>query len=375
MTLDCSFTSGPFYSVIGYAYQCKVESTTKVESNYKIVQKINGIHNDMNSNLACQMLWVRATIFHYIPRGIGDHFVNLEAIWIHYGGLKELSNLEQFPNLRYIYARHNELFELKSDVFKNNPNIEWVDLRYNNLKFIDGQIFLPFINMTNLNLKDNYCINQHYHGKLGARPPPHTPIPLWDINYEINVNCHRSNEIYCMMETISHQGLKYFTCHAKGTDITLNNSTIYRILYNRNETQSNLTEGFLVRNQHFKYFPNNFHIHLPNLKAIQIIKSGLKQLTFENMKNFPELNSLWLPLNEIENLLNGVFDRNLKLENLSLYGNKLNMVQARVLMPLKSLNFVSFEKNICIDRAATVKNLNEMKNEVAAKCDENQMEE
>jgi Leucine-rich repeat (LRR) protein len=368
MTLDCSFTSGPFYSIIGNAYQCKVEATTKVDNNYKKVQKINGIHQDINSNKACQMLWTRGIIFHYIPRGIGDHFENLEAIWIHWSGLKELSNLEQFPNLRYIYARHNELTELKSDVFKNNSLIEWIDLKHNNLKFIDGQIFLPFKNMTNLNLKDNYCIDQHYHGKLG-RPPPHTPIPLWEINFEININCHRPEEIFCTINNISHQGENFLTCSGKGTDIKYQNSTLFRVLYNRNETQINVTEGFLVRNQHFNYFPTNFHVHLPNLKAIQIIGSGLQELTAENLKNFPELKSLWLPRNNIKTLLDGVFEKNSKLEKLSLYQNELKIINARVLMPLKNLVFVSFENNECISRAAWDENLSELKNEVALKCD------
>lgn len=166
MTLDCEFVNGPFYSIIGFAYQCKVQISTQVVSDFKVVDTVNGVHQDSNSNAACQMLWVHGTIFHYIPRGIGEHFTDLEAIWIHYGGLKELKHLEQFPNLRYVYARHNQLEELSSDVFKGNPLIEWVDLRHNRLKFIDGEIFMAFGNLTNLNLKNNYCIDKQFLGKL-----------------------------------------------------------------------------------------------------------------------------------------------------------------------------------------------------------------
>lgn len=166
MSLDCEFTSGPFFSVIGNAYQCRVQSTTKVVSDFKFVDNVNGIHHDVNSNAACQMLWVWGTIFHYIPRGLGEHFTNLEAIWVHYGGLKELKNLEQFPNLRYIYARHNQIEELPSNTFKENPLMEWIDLRHNQIKFIDGEIFLAFGNLSNLNLRNNYCIDKLYNGKI-----------------------------------------------------------------------------------------------------------------------------------------------------------------------------------------------------------------
>ena len=128
----------------------------------------------------------------------------------------------------------------------------------------------------------------------------------------------------------------------------------------------------MVRNQQFKFFPRNLHKLLTNLKAIQIIGSGLRELTFEDMKNFPNLKSLWLPLNKIEALSNGIFDRNSKIEKLSFYGNLLKSVEARVLMPLNNLIFVSFERNFCIDRAATEENLSELRNEIAMKCDENE---
>lgn len=368
MTLDCSFVEGPFYSIVGAAYQCKVQNTTIVVNDYKIVNSINGIHHDMNSNLACQMLWVYGTIFNYIPRGIGDHFENLEAIWIQHGGLKELSNLEQFPNLRFIYARYNNLRELRSDVFKNNPTMEWLDLKYNNLTFIDGQIFLPFKNLTNLNFEYNYCIDNHYHAKL--RSDYNYSMPVWKICHEINVNCHRPEELFCAMETISHQGTPYFTCHAKGTDVNDRNSTLSRILFNQDEKKTLETQGIYIRYQHFKHFPNNLHTLLPNLQAIQIIGSELKELTFETMKNFPELRSLWLPLNHVEILLNGIFEKNPKLEKLSFYGNRLKMIGSRVLMPLKNLIFASFEKTDCIDMSAWSESLNELKNQVAIKCDE-----
>lgn len=166
MTLDCEFVNGPFYSIIGYAYQCRVQDTTKIVSDFKFVDSVNGNHQNSNSNSACQMLFVWGTIFHFIPRGIGEFLTGLEAIWIHYGGLKKLKNLEQFPNLRYIYARHNEIEELSPDVFKENLNMEWIDLQFNHIKLIDGAIFLNFANLTNLNLRNNYCIDKHYNGKM-----------------------------------------------------------------------------------------------------------------------------------------------------------------------------------------------------------------
>lgn len=87
--------------------------------------------------------------------------------------------------------------------------------------------------------------------------------------------------------------------------------------------------------------------------AIQIINSGLKELNFHDLKHYAELKSLWLPRNKIQVLENGVFENNFKLEKLSLYGNDLKVIESHVLIPLQFLKFVSFEKNPCIDFAAS----------------------
>jgi hypothetical protein len=42
-----------------------------------------------------------------------------------------------------------------------------VDLRDNRLTFVDGEIFVAFPMMQNVNLKKNYCIDEHHHGKIG----------------------------------------------------------------------------------------------------------------------------------------------------------------------------------------------------------------
>lgn len=86
--------------------------------------------------------------------------------------------------------------------------------------------------------------------------------------------------------------------------------------------------------------------------AIQIVNCNLKNLTFENVKFYSNLKSLWLPLNHIQSLRNGVFANNLKLEKVSLYGNQLKVIESNVLTVLKNLKFASFERNRCVDRMA-----------------------
>ena len=55
---------------------------------------------------------------------------------------------------------------LKPDVFKGNPKLEWIDFKGNGLTYVDGEIFLPFTKLQNLNFKKNYCIDQQHNSKF-----------------------------------------------------------------------------------------------------------------------------------------------------------------------------------------------------------------
>lgn len=168
---------------------------------------------------------------------------------------------------------------------------------------------------------------------------------------------------------MSHQGTEYFTCSSKGTAINHSNVTLSRVLHNKNETVFKDTHGLSISNQNFTNFPKNLHEFFPDLMAIQIISCGLKSLSFDDVKHYANLKSLWLPLNNIEVLEAGLFSLNLKLEKLTFYGNKLKIIDSNVLKPLTSLKFASFQKNSCVDMAASDdKELEDLKGRIAWFC-------
>lgn len=152
---------------------------------------------------------------------------------------------------------------------------------------------------------------------------------------------------------MSHQGIDYFTCCSKGTAINHNNVTLSRVLHNKNATIFKDVHGLSIHNQNFTNFPKNLHIFFPDLLAIQIVNCGLRNLTFDDVKYYTNLKSLWLPLNHIETLKSGIFSQNLKLEKLTFYGNNLKKIDSNVLKPLILLKFASFQKNDCIDMTAS----------------------
>ena len=107
-----------------------------------------------------------------------------------------------------------------------------------------------------------------------------------------------------------------------------------------------LVTAFRVFNQSCNFFPQQISKFFPNIEAIAIQNSKLKDLTRNDLKSFPKLKSLSLFGNELRTLEFGIFDGNLKLEMLSIYDNKIEAIGSEILEPLKGLKkaFFSLER-------------------------------
>lgn len=99
---------------------------------------------------------------HFFPQGIEKSFPNLIAIYMNDGSLSELhqSDLQPFPQLRYLDFFENQLERIESDLFKFNSELEVIWLSDNRIKFIDPNVFDHLTKLTHLFLMDNVCIQQ-----------------------------------------------------------------------------------------------------------------------------------------------------------------------------------------------------------------------
>ncbi|CAG9810910.1 unnamed protein product [Chironomus riparius] len=101
-------------------------------------------------------------------------------------------------------------------------------------------------------------------------------------------------------------------------------------------------------NQHSMLsFPKGFKIIYPNLIAISIMNMGLKRITAEDLKPFPNLQHLILWKNNLTFIEEDLFQHNPGLESLSLSSNQIFHIDPQVLSHLGSLKWLRLEGNRC----------------------------
>jgi hypothetical protein len=129
-------------------------------------------------------------------------------------------------------------------------------------------------------------------------------------------------------------------------------------------------EGLSMWHQIVHYVPK-FTVKIrKRLHIIQIYGCGLKELTKEDLKQFPQLRHLFLDKNDLEWLKSDVFVFNPKLEEISFLDNeKLKFIGANLLDSLPKLWNADFRSAGCIHFfAGSPETLNNLKTELKTKC-------
>jgi hypothetical protein len=98
--------------------------------------------------------------------------------------------------------------------------------------------------------------------------------------------------------------------------------------------------------------PKGLEKLFPQIEAIGIEISKLREIKKEDLAPFPKLKKLWIQYNDLETLPSDLFESNPELSLVSFPGNKLKFVGGNILSPLKKLIWVYFGSNPCIDMAA-----------------------
>lgn len=89
-----------------------------------------------------------------------------------------------------------------------------------------------------------------------------------------------------------------------------------------------------------------------NLEGLLIAHCGLKKVTSVDMQQFPNLQVLFMPHNDLEVLERDLFKFNQYLKAIVLNHNKIKHVAHEILTPMKYLTKIYLYKNSCIDSVA-----------------------
>jgi len=112
--------------------------------------------------------------FIFFPQGFHKFFdaekIGFIAVWT--TGLKEIHqhDLSQFTKMRILSLWDNDFEVIEHDLLKFNPEIEYIGLGKNKIKFIDGNVFGHLKYLHTLHIDGNVCISKQVadnrHGVL-----------------------------------------------------------------------------------------------------------------------------------------------------------------------------------------------------------------
>jgi len=100
------------------------------------------------------------------------------------------------------------------------------------------------------------------------------------------------------------------------------------------------------------YFPHGLNKFFKNLRGIEILNTGLKELHQSDLKNLPKLIDLHLWSSNLEILEENLFEFNPNLEAVSFYSNKISHIDPNMFNKLTKLKTLDLRSNTCIDMNA-----------------------
>jgi hypothetical protein len=106
----------------------------------------------------------------------------------------------------------------------------------------------------------------------------------------------------------------------------------------------------------FRYMPKGVENHLKNLKVLVVAYTSLMVLRQEDLKNFSELQDLYVDNNLLEVIENDLFESNPKIKHINFSSNRIKVVGVNAFGPVKSLIYLSIQDNFCINGKAENEN-------------------
>lgn len=175
--------------MIGNVYGCQKNNLNVTQPN-DLTSAILGKHSSSNhSNFDVRAFDVTKQTCLYLPGRVKNFFMNLELLRIVNSKLQSISSadLKPFSKLRVLILSANNLVNLESDLFDNNPELVRVDFRDQKLKLIGYNVLenvpkLSIADFTNAGCLTYFAEN----GKTGIR----------ELKKEIRINCQPIEDFF-----------------------------------------------------------------------------------------------------------------------------------------------------------------------------------
>lgn len=364
-TLNCEYfyvSESRYWAHVLPAYYCYVEGIT-VETPETSVTEVKGSHKSGYSNKDVNTLWIsNSPNALYLPKGV-EKFFNIEAIQFKNTGLKSLTqgDLSPFPDLSALWMYSNKLTSLDSGLFAFNPKMRYMDFGNNKLSSVSADLFEPIKKLETAYFNKNICI----------KSDASTPGQLKELEKKFQEGCQKGKVVAnCKTATWNNFGSVYY-CEFEGM-IVVNSVTFVSEFQGTHldGKANNDVNGLLIKNSPgLSFFPKRFDKIFSGIKGIEITETGLKAITHDDLRAFPELTALWLSTNKLTTVVPRLFISNPKLKILDFSYNQISKISADLFDPIPQLKIVWLNNNVCIGiDAKTSGDIKTVEKKVLEKC-------
>lgn len=144
-----------------------------------------------------------------------------------------------------------------------------------------------------------------------------------------------------------------YECKVHNLMIKSQNQTLTNVYGKHSSGKNNKSViGLHILGQICYFVPKRINETFGNLEGLLIAHCGLKKVSSSDMQQFPKLQVLFMPNNDLEVLERDLFKHNQYLKAIVMNNNKIKHVGHEILTPLKYLTKIYFYKNHCIDTVA-----------------------
>ncbi|KAG5668104.1 hypothetical protein PVAND_016058 [Polypedilum vanderplanki] len=166
---------------------------------------------------------------------------------------------------------------------------------------------------------------------------------------------------------------KVYECQGSGVDIDISPGYVVNVT-GQHMIGGNNSEVEAMRFMHkpkITFIPNGIGKFFPNLKGLTFLNCNIKKISKDHLAEFPEMMQVSYNFNQIEVIPGDLFIYTPKLQLVNFASNNIKRIGAGFFKPLKSLEYIWFEKNSCIDMNAKVSDFKAMKKQIKKNCRRN----
>ncbi|KAG5667487.1 hypothetical protein PVAND_015467 [Polypedilum vanderplanki] len=278
-TFDCN---KQYKKILSCSSQCVIKNrnTNVNQSSFTFLKDINSI----------DVLKVEKCVMNFLPNGFNKSLSMINSLEIIRTQLKEITkeNLKQFPKLKKLSVPFNDLTKINDDLLDFNSKIDYIDIRYNKiLNFETPKEIAEVLR------RANRLIHFSKEGNF--------------VKNDMKLNCKIINERFD--EKLKDYDTKWQSKKHKKNLIGKFHDIerkMENFIMSKSADVSSSSESSEQRNENLK-----------------IIRTQLKGITNENLRQFPELQMLVVQYNDLTSIDDNLFEFNKKIKIVNLMHNKL----------------------------------------------------